>query len=80
MRLLFALLAALAVAAPAAADVAAPRVSANWSGYAVAAPGVAFRDVAGSWTQPRATCAPGAPTASGIWVGIGGYDEAARAL
>jgi hypothetical protein len=80
MRLLFALLAALAVAAPAAADVAAPRVSANWSGYAVAAPGVAFRDVAGSWTQPRATCAPGAPTASGFWVGIGGFDESAQAL
>lgn len=80
MRLLLALVLLLAAAAPAAADVTAPRVSANWSGYAVAAPGVAFRDVAGSWTQPRATCAPGSPTASGFWVGLGGYDEAARAL
>jgi hypothetical protein len=80
MRVLLALVVALVVAAPAAADVAAPRVSANWSGYAVAAPGVAFRDVAGSWTQPHATCARGAPTASGFWVGIGGFDEGARAL
>jgi hypothetical protein len=80
MRLLLALAVLLAAASPAAADVAAPRVSANWSGYAVAAPGVAFRDVAGSWTQPRATCVPGAPTASGFWVGIGGYDESARTL
>jgi hypothetical protein len=80
MRSLVALVVVLAAAAPAAADVAAPRVSANWSGYAVAAPGVAFRDVAGSWRQPRARCVPGYPTASGFWVGLGGYDEAARAL
>jgi hypothetical protein len=80
MRVLVALFVVLAVAAPAAADVAAPRVSANWSGYAVAAPGVAFRDVAGSWTQPRGTCVRGSASASGFWVGLGGFDEAARAL
>jgi hypothetical protein len=80
MRLLVSLAVALLVAAPAAADVAAPRVSANWSGYAVSAPGVSFRDVAGTWTQPRADCLRGYPTASGFWVGIGGYAATAQPI
>ena len=80
MRLLVASVLFLVLASTAAAHVAAPRVSANWSGYAVAAPGVTFPDVAGPWTQTRGACAPGAPTASGFWVGIGGYAESAGSL
>jgi hypothetical protein len=80
VRILAAPIAALAAAAPATADVSAPRVSANWSGYAVAAAGVSFRDVTGSWVQPRATCTPGRASASAFWVGIGGLDRAAAAL
>jgi hypothetical protein len=80
MRLLVVLVPFLAAASTAAADVAAPRVSANWSGYAVSAPGVTFRDVAGTWTQPRASCVRGYPTASGFWVGLGGYAESARPI
>jgi len=79
--------AALAAAAIAAATLcAAPAAlaksttSSNWAGYAVHHPGVSFRQVAGTWTQPNATCIPGQSTYSAVWVGIGGYKPTSDAL
>lgn len=54
--------------------------SSNWAGYAVHHRGVRFSRVSGTWTQPRATCTPGEPTYSSVWVGIGGYDLDSQAL
>jgi hypothetical protein len=64
-------------AASAAADISD---SSNWAGYAVHRPGVRFRTVIGSWTQPQVTCTPGRATYSSVWVGIGGYDLSSPAL
>jgi hypothetical protein len=72
-----------ASAAVAAATARAASVSANWAGY-VATPtaGAArhFTSVSGSWTQPSATCSSGKETDSAVWVGLGGYSEAAAGL
>lgn len=54
--------------------------SANWSGYAVHAPGVSFTRARGTWTIPRADCSAGSSTYSAAWVGIGGYALSAPAL
>jgi Peptidase A4 family len=44
--------------------------SLDWAGYA--ATGTTFTNVAGSWTQPSATCSTKASQAA-FWVGIDGY-------
>ena len=66
-------------AAPAAASADTVN-SANWSGYAAHKPGVSFRAVSGSWTQPTAVCANRAQTFSAFWVGLGGYASTSNAL
>jgi hypothetical protein len=68
---------ALAAAPAASADTSE---SSNWAGYAIHRSGVTFTKVLGTWTQPRATCTPGDPTYSSVWVGIGGYSETSNAL
>lgn len=64
-------------AAPAHADTV---TSSNWAGYAVHRAGIGFKKVSGSWVQPHATCTPGTPTFSAIWVGLGGYNQSSNAL
>lgn len=54
--------------------------STNWAGYAIHRGGVRFKKVVGSWTQPKATCTPGTPTYSAVWVGLGGYSRTSQAL
>ena len=54
--------------------------SSNWAGYAVHRSGVHFTRVAGTWTQPQATCTRGQSTYSSMWVGVGGYDLSSQAL
>jgi Peptidase A4 family len=66
------------VAAPAA--LADSSESSNWAGYAVHHTRVDFKKVLGTWTQPTATCTPGQPTYSSVWVGIGGYSVSSQAL
>jgi hypothetical protein len=73
-----AIAAAALCAAPAA--LAKTTTSSNWAGYAVHHPGVSFRRVSGTWTQPSATCIPGQSTYSAVWVGIGGYKPTSDAL
>jgi hypothetical protein len=73
-----AIVAATLCAAPAA--LAKTTTSSNWAGYAVHHPGVSFRQVSGTWTQPNATCIPGQSTYSAVWVGIGGYKPTSNAL
>ncbi len=68
--------ATLLFAAPALADTQ----SSNWAGYAIHKSGVKFKHIVGSWTEPSATCTPGEPTFSSIWVGIGGYTVNSNAL
>ncbi len=79
-----ALLAALALAAPADATSGAPAlvVSSNWAGYAVAGAGVSsnFTRVAGSWTQPAASCTARGASYSAVWVGLGGFSNRSRSL
>jgi hypothetical protein len=62
--------------------VAAPLVSSNWSGYAARASTHAapFQSVSGRWRQPAASCRRGRETFAGVWVGLGGYSQSARAL
>jgi hypothetical protein len=71
-------LASLAGAAPALAS--STTRSSNWAGYAVHRSGAHFKRVLGTWTQPSATCAPGTPTYSSVWVGLGGFSETSNAL
>jgi hypothetical protein len=73
-----AILAASLGAAPVA--LAKTTTSSNWAGYAVHRPGVSYRQVSGTWTQPNATCIPGQSTYSAVWVGIGGYKPTSDAL
>jgi Peptidase A4 family len=73
-----AIIAAVLCAAPAA--LAKTTTSSNWAGYAVHRPGVSYRQVSGTWTQPNATCIPGQSTYSAVWVGIGGYKPTSDAL
>ncbi len=49
----------------------AASASVNWSGYA--ATGATFTNVAGSWTQPTATCPSNTSQLAAFWVGIDGY-------
>ena len=60
--------------------LAKPVRSSNWAGYAIHRTGLRFRTVTGSWTQPSATCVPGAPSFSSDWVGLGGYRKTSQAL
>ncbi|MBV8219289.1 MAG: hypothetical protein JO325_12560 [Solirubrobacterales bacterium] len=64
--------------APAA--LARTTISSNWAGYAVHRPGVTFRQVSGTWTQPGASCVAGQPSYSAVWVGIGGFKPTSTAL
>jgi len=43
----------------------------NWAGYAVTGPSMS--SVAGSWTQPTATCPKNQNQQAAFWVGIDGY-------
>ena len=65
-----------------AAPVALAKVttSSNWAGFAVHRPGVAFRTVSGTWTQPAASCVAGQSSYSAVWVGIGGFKPTSDAL
>src|ERR1700733_4136515 len=54
--------------------------SSNWAGYAIHRDGVSFSKVIGAWRQPDATCTPGTPSYSAVWVGIGGYSITSDAL
>jgi hypothetical protein len=71
---------ALAALAGAPAALADSTQSSNWAGYAVHRTGITFAKVAGTWTQPQATCSGGRPTYSAVWVGIGGYNVSSQAL
>jgi hypothetical protein len=77
-------LAAAAVAAAALcsapAALAKTTTSSNWAGYAVHRPGVSFRQVSGTWTQPTTSCVPGQSSYSAVWVGIGGFKPTSDAL
>jgi hypothetical protein len=68
--------AALAGAAPAAADTT---VSSNWAGYAAHRAGVSFSKVSAAWRQPKARCGAGR-SFSAVWVGLGGYSVSSQAL
>jgi hypothetical protein len=67
-----------------------PQATVNWSGYAAISPmndagepadsPLAFSDVTGSWTQPKARCVQGRSDAAAFWVGIGGFDEGSSTL
>ena len=69
--------AALACAPAATAKTAN---STNWAGFAVHHPGVSFRQISGTWTQPNAACVDGHPSYSAAWVGLGGYKPTSHAL
>jgi Peptidase A4 family len=73
-----AVVAAALCSAPAA--LAKTTTSSNWAGYAVHRAGVSFRQVSGTWTQPTTSCAPGQPSYSAMWVGIGGFKPTSDAL
>jgi hypothetical protein len=73
-----AVLAAALCSAPAA--LAKTTTSSNWAGYAVHRPGVSFREVSGTWTQPITSCVPGQSSYSAMWVGIGGFQPTSDAL
>jgi Peptidase A4 family len=70
--------AAALCSAPAA--LAKTTTSSNWAGYAVHRPGVSFRQVSGTWTEPTTSCTPGQPSYSAMWVGIGGFKPTSDAL
>jgi hypothetical protein len=70
--------AASLVGAPAA--MANTTRSTNWAGYAIHRAGVSFRKVSATWTEPSATCIPGEPSYSAVWVGLGGYKLTSDAL
>ena len=72
------IVAALLCSAPAA--LAKSTISSNWAGFAVHRPGVSFRTVSGTWTQPAASCVAGRPSYSAVWVGIGGFKPTSDAL
>jgi hypothetical protein len=72
------MVATASVCAPAA--LADTSNSSNWAGYAAHRRGLSFRSVFASWTQPKATCAPGRETYSAYWVGLGGYNPTSNAL
>jgi hypothetical protein len=47
--------------------------STNWSGYADT--GSSFSQVAGSWTEPSASCSSRTTSLAAFWVGIDGYSS-----
>jgi hypothetical protein len=49
------------------------QTSLDWAGYAVT--GTTFTNVAGSWTQPAATCPKNQLQEAAFWVGIDGYSS-----
>jgi hypothetical protein len=74
---------ATSAALGASSAAAATSVSTNWAGYVAlpaASSGKHFSSVSGTWTQPGATCSAGRETYSAVWMGLGGYNEHARAL
>ena len=71
---------AAAALSSAPAALAKTTSSSNWAGYAVHRPGVSFRQVSGTWTQPDASCIAGESSYSAAWVGIGGYKPTSSAL
>ncbi len=59
-------------------------MSSNWAGYvatsATATP-ISYTDVTATWQEPTVTCGNAdAGAASGVWVGLGGYDQTSQAL
>ncbi len=72
------IVAAALASAPAA--MAKTTNSTNWAGFAAHRPGVSFRRISGTWTQPNATCVDGEPSYSAAWVGLGGYNPTSDAL
>jgi hypothetical protein len=62
------------------AALADTSVSSNWAGYAVHRSGVRFREISAIWRQPSASCSPGNPTYSAVWVGLGGFSQTSNAL
>lgn len=54
--------------------------STNWAGYAIHRAGVSFHNASATWTEPDATCIPGQPSYSAVWVGLGGYKLTSDAL
>jgi hypothetical protein len=82
-RIMIVLLAAAGVVLGPGGSAAAPAstttdVSANWAGYAVH--GAKYRRVTGTWTVPKGDCAASGPSASAIWLGLGGFSDESRAL
>jgi Peptidase A4 family len=77
---LSALTIAVAALASAPAAIADSTTSSNWSGYAAHGKGAHFRKISAAWIQPSASCTPGQPTYSAIWVGLGGYSQSSQAL
>ena len=76
-----ALVALLAVAAPAGARASTwATTSSNWGGYAASKPGIAFRRASGTWVAPAAHCGSGGRRYSAAWVGLGGLHTSSRAL
>ncbi len=71
-RAVFTNTAGSAISNPATLTVV-PATSSNWSGYV--ATGETFSAVSGSFTVPAVTCAPGANTASSVWIGIDGVED-----
>ena len=69
-----------AVLCSAQAALAKTTTSSNWAGFAVHHPGVSFRTVSGTWTQPAASCIAGQSSYSAVWVGIGGFKPTSDAL
>lgn len=69
--------------AAARAEAASTALSSNWAGYVAqpsAAAAVPFTGVSGTWTVPSVTCVRGRASYSAVWVGLGGYREAAGSL
>lgn len=65
---------------PSLAQVA-PVVSSGWAGYVAGGRGhLKFQDVSASWRQPHASCTPGSPAFSGIWVGLGGFKPTSNSV
>jgi Peptidase A4 family len=71
---------AAAVLCSAPAAFAKTTTSSNWAGFAVHHPGVSFRTVSGTWTEPAASCIAGQSSYSAVWVGIGGFKPTSNAL
>ncbi|HTP23929.1 MAG TPA: G1 family glutamic endopeptidase [Solirubrobacteraceae bacterium] len=69
-----------AVLCSAPAALAKTTTSSNWAGFAVHHPGVSFRRVSGTWTQPSVSCTAGQSSYSAMWVGIGGFKPTSHAL